>query len=360
VVGVEQRALHVGDGNAMARAADGDQARGVSISIEPFAWASELSAADLTAVTRLHNAVWDEWLPGEAPVSERAYVDIDRFTAHPEQVVRHLARDEHGTVVGHAQAHWRAGPGSCTARIFVDPVRRREGIGGAHGRAILAEARRARRAGITLEVAPGSAAEAIVREAGCRPDMVIEMNRTDPRTVPVALLDRWRTAGEAVAGYSLVAYDVPCPSEALAADFIHARHVMNDAPRWEGEADATYTVAELAAVESASIAAHQDWWNVGVRHDATGELVGISEMYLPTARPWIVFQGDTGVHPAHRGHRLGAWMKAVNHLRLRDERPEVEIVQTWNASSNEPMLRINRALGFAPARRFQGWYLPLD
>ena len=39
------------------------------------------------------------------------------------------------------------------------------------------------------------------------------------------------------------------------------------------------------------------WWNVGVRHDATGELVGISEMYLPTKRPWIVFQGDTGVRP---------------------------------------------------------------
>ncbi len=42
-------------------------------------------------------------------------------------------------------------------------------------------------------------------------------------------------------------------------------------------------------------------------------------------------------------------MKAVNHLRLLDERPErAQVVQTWNASSNEPMLRINRALGFQP------------
>ena len=84
-----------------------------------------------------------------------------------------------------------------------------------------------------------------------------------------------------------------------------------------------------------------------MRHDASGELVGISELYLPRARPWFAFQGDTGVDPAHRGHGLGAWMKAVNHLRLRDERPDVEVVQTWNADSNEPMLRINRALGFA-------------
>jgi len=96
-----------------------------------------------------------------------------------------------------------------------------------------------------------------------------------------------------------------------------------------------------------------------VRHDRTGELVGISEMYLPRARAWIVFQGDTGVHPDHRGHGLGAWMKAVNHLRLSAERLAVEIVQTWNADSNEPMLRINRALGFQPVQRYQGWFLPL-
>ncbi len=86
---------------------------------------------------------------------------------------------------------------------------------------------------------------------------------------------------------------------------------------------------------------------------------GITELYLPASRPWMAFQGDTGVRPDHRGHGLGAWMKAVNHLRLGQERPDVEWVQTWNAESNEPMLRINRALGFTPVQRFQSWYRPL-
>jgi len=303
--------------------------------------------------------VWAEWVPGERPISEAAYVDMDRFSAHPERMLRRLARDEHGEVVGHGIVFWREGPGSCTLRAFVDTDRRRAGVGRALAGALAAEARAEGRAGITLEVAEGSDAEAISRAAGFRPDIVMEQNRTDPRSIPDALLEGWRAAGEAAAGYSLVAYDVPVPSEALAEDFIHARHVMNDAPRWEGEAEATYTVEELHAVEAASLAAHQDWWNVGVRHDASGELVGITELYLPRARPWFAFQGDTGVDPAHRGHRLGAWMKAVNHLRLRDERPDVEVVQTWNADSNEPMLRINRALGFEPVQRYQGWFLPL-
>lgn len=332
----------------------------MTLTIEPFGWARDLAPADLSAVTRIFNAVWAEWLPGEPPISEAAYVDLDRFTAHPERVVRRLARDDQGRVVGHGNLHWREGPGACVLKLLVDPDRRYEGVGRRLGGALTHEARANGRRGLTVEVAEGSAAEAVSRAAGFRPDMVMEQNRTDPRAIPDTLLEGWRAAGEAAAGYSLVAYDVPCPTPELAEGFIHARHVMNDAPRWEGEAEATYTVEELHAVEAASVASHQHWWNVGVRHDPSGELVGISEVYLPGARPWIVFQGDTGVHPDHRGHRLGAWMKAVNHLRLRAERPEVEIVQTWNADSNEPMLRINRALGFEPVQRYQGWFLPLD
>ena len=97
-----------------------------------------------------------------------------------------------------------------------------------------------------------------------------------------------------------------------------------------------------------------------MRHDATAEIVGLSELYLPDESPWVAFQGDTGVDPAHRGHGLGAWMKAHNHLRLAAERPDVTVVKTWNAAANEPMLRINRALGFEPVQRFRGWFLDLD
>lgn len=347
------------DGNAVALGRPEGEALVVTVTIEPFAWASELSPADLAAVTRIYNRVWAEWVPGERSMSEAAYVDSDRFTAHPERMTRRLVRDDDGSVVAHGHAFWREGPGGCTVRVFVEPAARRQGVGRAIGVALAAEARADGRTSITLEVAVGSPEASVAEKAGFRPDMVIELNRTDPRKIPDTLLEEWRAAGERAQGYSLVAYDVPCPSEVLARDFIHARHVMNDAPRWEGEAEATYTVEELLAVEAASVAAHQQWWNVGVRHDASGELVGISEMYLPAARPWIVFQGDTGVNPNHRGHGLGAWMKAVNHLRLRDERPEVETVQTWNATSNEPMLRINRALGFGPVQRFQGWYRSL-
>ena len=169
----------------------------MTLTIEPFGWARDLAPADLSAVTRIFNAVWAEWLPGEPPISEAAYVDLDRFTAHPERVVRRLARDDQGRVVGHGNLHWREGPGACVLKLLVDPDRRYEGVGRRLGGALTHEARANGRRGLTVEVADGSAAEAVSRAAGFRPDMVMEQNRTDPRAalprlVPPAQLTQAR------------------------------------------------------------------------------------------------------------------------------------------------------------------------
>lgn len=325
------------------------------MTIEPYEWPSELSPDDLAAATRICNDVWAEWVTGEPPMSAGAFVDLERFVAPPERVVHRLARDRRGTVIGFGKVYWRDGPGTATARVYVDPAHRRAGAGAALGRALAAVARAEARDGISVEVAVGSAAEAIVRASGLSPDLIVELNRSEQRAIPAALLDGWRAAGEASPGYSLINHDSPCPSDELAAAFVGVRDVMNDAPRPEGEPAWTFTVEELRALEAAATAAHLDWWSVGVRHDRSGEVVGLSELYLPAGRPWIVFQGDTGVQPAHRGHGLGAWMKAVLHLRLREERPATDVVQTWNAAANEPMLRINRALGYQTVQRFQTW-----
>jgi GNAT superfamily N-acetyltransferase len=334
----------------------------VDVTIEWFAWAGDLAPRDLAANNRIHNAAWAEWLPGERPVPDQGLVDMDRFSAPPERMDKCLARNADGDNVGFAFCYWREGePGGCTLRVFVDPVHRRQGVARALGAALVEKARAAGRVGVTVEVAPASPAEAAVRRAaGFTPGLVVELNRTDVGSIDRGLLERWRSAGEAAVGYSLEAYDDRCPTDDLARDFIAAREVMNDAPRPEGFGEQHPTVDELRAVEDANAAAHQSWWNVGVRHDSSGELIGLTELYLPANRPWMAFQGDTGVRPDHRGHGLGAWMKAINHLRLADERPAVEWVQTWNAESNEPMLRINRALGFRPVQRFQNWYRPFS
>jgi GNAT superfamily N-acetyltransferase len=101
-------------------------------------------------------------------------------------------------------------------------------------------------------------------------------------------------------------------------------------------------------------------WVVCGRDDATGRLVGYSELGFLPYRPWLGLQGDTGVEPAHRDRGLGRWLKATNALRVLDERPDVEQVETWNADVNAPMLAINTAMGFRQAAAWQDWELRIS
>ncbi|MFW9959000.1 MAG: N-acetyltransferase, partial [Candidatus Odinarchaeota archaeon] len=48
----------------------------------------------------------------------------------------------------------------------------------------------------------------------------------------------------------------------------------------------------------------------------------------------------------YRGRGLGKWLKGAVLLRVKNEFPSVRVVSTGNAASNEPMLDINRRLGF--------------
>jgi hypothetical protein len=59
-------------------------------------------------------------------------------------------------------------------------------------------------------------------------------------------------------------------------------------------------------------------------------------------------QLGTLVHRDHRGHRLGAAVKAVNLEALQRDRPDIAEVHTQNAETNQWMVSINERLGFEP------------
>jgi GNAT superfamily N-acetyltransferase len=82
------------------------------------------------------------------------------------------------------------------------------------------------------------------------------------------------------------------------------------------------------------------------RHLGSGRLVGYTDLAVPADRPTLGYQQDTLVLREHRGHGLGLALKRANLAAVQAELPRVSRVRTWNAETNEPMLRVNRALGF--------------
>ena len=97
----------------------------------------------------------------------------------------------------------------------------------------------------------------------------------------------------------------------------------------------------------------------GARSVSDGRLVALTEIGVSRIQPAIAYQWDTIVAPAHRGHRLGQWVKSVNLRRLMTEMPDTKRVMTWNAEANRFMIEVNERLGFRPVDREYEWRLEL-
>ena len=151
-----------------------------------------------------------------------------------------------------------------------------------------------------------------------------------------------------------MAFDGVCPDELLEA-FAAVIPIMNTAPRAPGTEDVAPTPAEVTENMEAHVRQGNESWTICAREDVTRRFVGYTELSFPSRRPWEASQGDTGVDIAHRGLGIGRWLKAQNALRLLEERPNVEYIETRNAGVNEPMISINRTMGFRPVAMWQEW-----
>lgn len=175
------------------------------------------------------------------------------------------------------------------------------------------------------------------------------------------LIAGWVADGPSRApGYELEWIAVPIPDDRM-ADVIEAVLIMNTAPRDDLDMeDWKLTPEQMRAWESSMIAAGTQKWQVFAKHVETGKLIGFTEVSYNPKIPGIVQQMGTAVDPAHRGHAIGKRLKAVMLQRLFDERPEATEIRTGNAESNDAMLGINVAIGFAPFFALGHWQVQAD
>ena len=159
----------------------------------------------------------------------------------------------------------------------------------------------------------------------------------DPQ--PATLVARARTAA---ADYDLERYVGAVPEELL-GDMQVLREAINDAPE-DGDFEA-YPPERIRTVERWLAGQRQTPYTIVARHRDTGAAAGITIVCTHELRPAIAAQEDTSVVASHRGHRLGLRMKLAMLDWLREERPDVEAIDTWNAAGNAPMIAINDALG---------------
>jgi mycothiol synthase len=165
-----------------------------------------------------------------------------------------------------------------------------------------------------------------------------------------ALMRSWiEGARERAVDYELLFMKSPTPDE-YREQFVALTDVMNTAPLEDLEEEPHHlTVEELASMEAEDNLRGRDTMAYVAVHRPTGQFAGYTNVAYQSHHPAMATQLDTGVDPAHRNKGLGRWIKAAMVEKIMADYPLVEIIETENAESNEPMLNINVAMGFKPS-----------
>jgi mycothiol synthase len=258
-----------------------------------------------------------------------------------------------GQLVGTA-ALYRLGeqnPHLAAVDVTVHPKHRRRGVATALLRLVTAGAAEADLRTLLAEGVPaGGPGQAWARALG-----FVLVERTARQSLDMAQADRssWQVGGPT--GYRLARWIDSAPEDLLAS-YATARNAIGDRPRGDTTyVDAVWTPQRVRADETAAIAGERQTRVVVAVHEQTAQVAGLTYLEVRRRRPDLATQQDTVVLPAHRGHRLGVWMKAANLDWLAADHPQVTRVVTSTAADNEHMLRINRQVGFTVDAATENW-----
>lgn len=231
--------------------------------------------------------------------------------------------------------------------LVVHPAERRRGLGLALLRHAATRAAAHGRTVFNSGVRHGTAGEAFSHSVGAKASLLEIQRVLHVRRLERAALARLRgPAGRAAAGYSLVSWAGPVPEEYVEqAAALYAG--MNDAPRDPDVAPEEWD-AQRVREQVNALRPHFGLrtYTLAARHDASGELGGLTEMSVDPADPGWGHQWDTVVTRKHRGHRLGMLLKVAMMEFLATAEPQLERISTWNAQANEHMIAINEAMGY--------------
>jgi GNAT superfamily N-acetyltransferase len=247
------------------------------------------------------------------------------------------------------------------ADVWVIPAARRRGFGmqlWEHVCRIAADLGRKRILAITSWDLPEAPARdmsgvAFAESLGFQPSLIDVARRLELSTVDESVLD---TMSRPAAGYRIVRWIDAAPEEYLEDLAYLDSRLHADAPHGDLDWEPPKPDAErVRLTQIISARRGRRSYHTAAVHEASGRLVAWTTITLEDSIDWNAFQQVTVVDPDHRGHRLGALIKAENLRYLRTHEPAITTIDTFNAHSNGYMIAINEQMGFRPLYAWQNW-----
>ena len=146
-------------------------------------------------------------------------------------------------------------------------------------------------------------------------------------------------------GYEIHSWRGACPDEWVQGYVDVRRLLVEEAPSGDLPLENEFWDVARVRLEEAQWAEQDRTPQVSVAVSDDGEVVGHTQLLFP-AEGDEVYQWDTIVFPTHRGHALGLALKVATMQQAADLLEGRRRITTYNAAGNEPMIRVNEALGF--------------
>lgn len=228
------------------------------------------------------------------------------------------------------------------AGVFVVPEHRGVGHGTAIAEALMEACRAAGRSSILVEAVWGlDDSEAPSRQFAEKLGFTLDIMEAHrelllPATLPRVVLD---------SAYALRSWREECPDD-LIDGYAEVRQLMvQEAPSGDANLENEYWDPARVRTEEAKWAASGRIPQISVALANDGSVAGHTQLLFP-GDSVEVYQWDTLVLPAHRGHGLGLALKVHTMNEAADLLDGRRRIHTHNAASNGPMIAVNEAMGF--------------
>lgn len=294
------------------------------------------------------------------------------FTSTPQKGRRHFVVRDGGRIVARGWMGWLTAADAPAATITTDvlPSYRRRGIGSAlftHLEQIVAEmGRKVIQASVIHtssdggervvastgfgDVPANDAGVQFLQRHGYGLEQVARISRLDLTDIGPALEEQRRAAQEkAGPDYRIIEWVGRTPEK-----WLEQRAALSTAMSVDEPSGGLEVIADVW--DANRVREHDDrqqgtgrtLYIAAAEHVPTGTLVAHTELGRLEGSDMPAVQEDTLVLRAHRGHRLGMLLKAINAQQLLRQAPDTPEIITFNVEENEPMLRVNIEMGFTP------------